>query len=408
MTSYITMTTYINYEKVAANLINEYDVDAQISLYEDSSNYYKSILDNYVTTSGDTLEYFEYKVMGLFALVEPEDALIAVNRTYAYEMYFPIQIIGLDDKSYNNYITDLNGDAGDYIIYNNVTEKELKEGEQEFIYKYSTAFKTNCDFNLKIVYCNFDFNNKNEEDAFIGYEIIDDENLKENFVLTDILPNGYKEIKNTGKITIFTNMETFNNIEEKINAHPKSLYQHNIWKHFGDTSNSGNYVKIKCGNIINFSNYMDNIIQKQNVDIYAHYYSLDNQEKIIYTNILELILQTIILTIIIIGIISSINIINASLCEREEEFKELSRLGATKGNINKILIYENIYMFIKATIISIILSSPILYMIIKFMEKTIILDKILIPFVNIGIFILSLFIIFLVIAIYSTKFIKEE
>ena len=77
MTSYITITTYINYEKVAANLIDEYDVDAEISLREDSSNYYKSILNNYVTTSGDTLECFEYKVMGLFALVVPEDALIA-------------------------------------------------------------------------------------------------------------------------------------------------------------------------------------------------------------------------------------------------------------------------------------------------------------------------------------------
>jgi len=114
------------------------------------------------------------------------------------------------------------------------------------------------------------------------------------------------------------------------------------------------------------------------------------------------------LTIIIIGIISSINIINASLCEREEEFKALSRLGATKENIIKILIYENIYMFIKSTIISIILSIPILYAIIKSMTKTIILDKMLIPFTSIGIFILLLFIISLIIAIYSVKFIKEE
>ena len=410
MTSYITITTYINYEKVAANLINEYDVDAELNISENSNKYYKTILENYVNTSGDKIEYFEYKVMGLYALVEPEDALIAVNCRYADVMYFPIQIIGLDDKSYNNYITDLNGNVGDYIIYNNVTERDLKEEEQEFIYKYSTAFKTNYDFNLKIVYYNLAFNNVNEEEEFLRYEIIDDENLKENFVLTDILPNGYKEIKNKERITIFTNMETFNNIEEKINAHPKRLYQHNIWMHYGNTSNSesGNFVKIKCGNIINFSDYMENIIQKQNVNIFVDYYSLENQEKIIYTNILELILQTIILTIIVIGIISSINIINASLCEREEEFKALSRLGATKGNINKIVIYENIYMFIKATIISIILSSPILYMIIRFMEKTIILDEILIPFANIGIFILLLFIISLVIAIYSTKFIKEE
>lgn len=400
MTSYITITTYINYEKVAANLIDEYDVDAELTLSENSNKYYKTILDNYVNTSGDKIEYLEYKIMGLFALVEPEDALIETDFRWSNAMYFPIQIIGLDNKSYNSYITDLNANFGDYIIYNNITKKE-GEGEEEFIYKYYTAFKTNYNFNFTIVYCNY----INEE---VEYEIIDDETLKENFALTEKLPNGYKEINNTEYITIFTNMDTFNNIEEKINIHPKGIDQQNIWMHFENTSNSGNNVKIKCENIIDFANYIENIIQKQNLDISAKYYSLENQEKITYTNILELILRTIILTIIIIGIISSINIINASLCEREEEFKALSRLGATKENINKILIYENIYMFIKATIISIILSIPILYKIIKYMEKTIILDKILIPFTNIGIFILLLFIISLVIAIYSAKFIKEE
>ena len=397
MTSYITISTYINYEKVAANLIDEYDVDAELELSENSNKYYKTILDNYGTTSGDKIEYLEYKIMGLYALVEPEDALIA-NCRYADSLHFPIQVIGLDDKSYNNYITDLNANNGDYIIYNNITQKE---GKTEYVYKYYTAFETNYEFDFKIVYCNY-------VDEEASYEIIDDETLKENFVLTEKLPNGFKEINNTEKITIFTNIDTFNKIEEKINIHPKSLNQRNIWKFFGDTSNSGNYVKIKCGNIINFSNYMDNIIQNQNIDISAKYYSLENQEKIIYANVLELILRTIILTIIIIGIISSINIINASLCEREEEFKALSRLGATKENIIKILIYENIYMFIKSTIISIILSIPILYAIIKSMTKTIILDKILIPFTSIGIFILLLFIISLIIAIYSVKFIKEE
>lgn len=397
MTSYITISTYINYEKVAANLIDEYDVDAELEFSENSNKYYKTILDNYGTTSGDKIEYLEYKIMGLYALVEPEDALIA-NCRYADSLHFPIQVIGLDDKSYNNYITDLNANNGDYIIYNSITKKE---GKTEYVYRYYTAFETNYDFNFKIVYCNY-------VDEEASYEIIDDETLKENFVLTEKLPSGFKEINNTEKITIFTNIDTFNKIEEKINIHPKGTNQQNIWMHFGNTSNSGDFVKIKCGNIINFSNYMDNIIQNQNIDISAKYYSLENQEKIIYANILELILRTIILTIIIIGIISSINIINASLCEREEEFKALSRLGATKENIIKILIYENIYMFIKSTIISIILSIPILYAIIKSMTKTIILDKILIPFTSIGIFILLLFIISLIIAIYSVKFIKEE
>lgn len=202
MTSYITISTYINYEKVAANLIDEYDVDAELELSENSNKYYKTILDNYGTTSGDKIEYLEYKIMGLYALVEPEDALIA-NCRYADSLHFPIQVIGLDDKSYNNYITDLNANNGDYIIYNNITQKE---GKTEYVYKYYTAFETNYEFDFKIVYCNY-------VDEEASYEIIDDETLKENFVLTEKLPNGFKEINNTEKITIFTNIDTFNKIE---------------------------------------------------------------------------------------------------------------------------------------------------------------------------------------------------
>ena len=139
MTSYITISTYINYEKVAANLIDEYDVDAELELSENSNKYYKTILDNYVTTSGDKIEYLEYKIMGLYALVEPEDALIA-NCRYADSLHFPIQVIGLDDKSYNNYITDLNANNGDYITYNNITQKE---GKTKYVYKYYKKIETN-------------------------------------------------------------------------------------------------------------------------------------------------------------------------------------------------------------------------------------------------------------------------
>ena len=401
MTSYITMTTYINYEKVAEDLMDEYDIDAEIDFSGDSNQYYKSILDNYASLSGEKIEYFEYKKMGVYALVEPEDALIA-NRRYADSMAFPIVIIGLDDKIYNDYIADLNANNGDYIIYNNITEKD---GEGELVYRYDNVFKTNYKFNLKII-CRrieeYDKESYTEEN-----EIIDDKNLRENFVLTEKLPTGFKEIKNTEDITIFTNMNTFNNIDEKMDIHSKEQSHIVVW-YYNNESTTGEFLRIKCDNVIGLSDYIENLNKKQDNYIHAHYYSLDNQEKIIYTNVLQLILQTIISTIIIIGIISSINIINASLCEREEEFKTLSRLGATKGNINKIVIYENIYIFIKATIISTILSIPIIYLIIKYMKNVIVLDKILIPYASIGLFILLLLVISMAIAIYSTKFIKEE
>ena len=401
MTSYITMTTYINYEKVAEDLMDEYDIDAEIDFSGDSNQYYKSILDNYASLSGEKIEYFEYKKMGVYALVEPEDALIA-NRRYADSMAFPIVIIGLDDKIYNDYIADLNANNGDYIIYNNITEKD---GEGELVYRYDNVFKTNYKFNLKII-CRrieeYDKESYTEEN-----EIIDDKSLRENFVLTEKLPTGFKEIKNTEDITIFTNMNTFNNIDEKMDIHSKEQSHIVVW-YYNNESTTGEFLRIKCDNVIGLSDYIENLNKKQDNYIHAHYYSLDNQEKIIYTNVLQLILQTIISTIIIIGIISSINIINASLCEREEEFKTLSRLGATNENINKILIYENIYIFIKATIISTILSIPIIYLIIKYMKNVIVLDKILIPYASIGLFILLLLVISMAIAIYSTKFIKEE
>lgn len=68
-------------------------------------------------------------------------------------------------------------------------------------------------------------------------------------------------------------------------------------------------IKVKCKNIMNFSSYIDNIVKKQNIGIDAEYYSLENQEKIIYIEIVQLILNIIVISIIIIGIISTINII---------------------------------------------------------------------------------------------------
>ena len=105
---------------------------------------------------------------------------------------------------------------------------------------------------------------------------------------------------------------------------------------------------------------------------------------------------------------STINIINASLIERKEDFNILYRMGATKVNIKKILIYECIYMFVKALIISTVLSIPIIYKIIKGMEQVLVLNKLLIPFGSIGIFIVVMFAISLTITICSTRIIKEE
>ena len=135
--------------------------------------------------------------------------------------------------------------------------------------------------------------------------------------------------------------------------------------------------------------------------------TLENQENLIYINILDLILKVIMIYIVIIGITSSMNIISASICEREFEFEALNNIGATKKQINKILVYECIYIFAYSLILSIILSIPILYLIIRHMKSVIIFNNLLIPFKSICLFFTFLFLISLGISIYLIKTIKK-
>ena len=403
MTSYIVVSTYINYEKATAGLVNEYDVDAKINLDSTLNNIdYKSILNDYEIIYGSKLEYMEYKMMGIFALVEPEEAIIKNDIATTYEdnkKSMKMVLVGLDEKTYRKYKNKQNANYGDFIIYNNVTE--LK-GNEKLTYTYYPALKTGYNLKLSVINTYHDY-----ENDLSRYEIIDNENLNGKFILTDELIEGYKEMSTIYRApTIFVNMNTYNKIEEKFNNYtPKDNNSTKKWI-WSDTD--ATLIKIKCKDIIKFANYIEDINTKQNIGIDVEYFSLENQEKNIYINIVQLILKVIIIAIIAIGIISTINIMNASLCEREQDFNILHSLGATKGNINKILIYECIYMFIKATIISIILSIPILYGIIKYIENIIILNKLLIPFGSIFIFFVIILLISLAVTLYSTRIIKDK
>ena len=75
MLSYITINTYIQYEKESAKLINEYDSDAKLSIDSTQNINYKKILKDYENNTGDKIEYTEYKLTGINVLVEPKQAL---------------------------------------------------------------------------------------------------------------------------------------------------------------------------------------------------------------------------------------------------------------------------------------------------------------------------------------------
>lgn len=390
MISFITVSTYINYEKEASNLVDQYGVDAELRFDKGANIDYNRILDNYKTNYDSNLEYMEYKIKGIYVLVEPKEAVnkdIDGFRSLELEnnkINIDVLLIGLDDNIYNKYINKVNAKYGDIIVYNTVKGSDF---DNTGIHEYHSVFNRDYDLKISVI------DTQDEE-----YEIIDDKTLRNDLVITDQIVQEYKDYAEEEDLTFFVTMDMFNQIENNfVTAKKDERYS---WLFLGEDSKR---IRIKCDNIIEFSNYIEEVKKEENIEIYGNYYSLENQEKKIYINILQLILEIIIVVIIAIGIISATNIINASISERKQEFKILSDLGATKRNINKILLNECIYMFVKALIISIIISIPIIYGIIKYMEQLIILDKLLIPFESICVFIIVLFILSVTVTIYSTK-----
>ena len=322
MLSYITINTYIQYEKESAKLINEYDSDAKLSIDSTQNINYKKILKDYENNTGDKIEYTEYKLTGINVLVEPKQALLTDNVTTYNDgkQSMHMVIVGLDDETYNNYIKKLNAQYGDYIIYNKATE--ILEG-RDLVYTNYDVLKTGINFDLNLISVLND-----EENEVNQYKKINNGKLNGNYIITNENIKGFKELqfKYLAPI-IFTNMENYNNIQ-KINSDYNDTEGYEV-ENWIVSDLDEILIKVKCKNIMNFSSYIDNIVKKQNIGIDAEYYSLENQEKIIYIEIVQLILNIIVISIIIIGIISTINIINASICERKQEFIVLNIVGAT-------------------------------------------------------------------------------
>ena len=410
MTSYIVVETYIKYEEKTRDLIDTFDVDAEIRFDSKLDIDYKTILKNYTKETGDNIDYVEEEVHYLPVIAEPPEAILygflprEINdETVGYEY---VNIFVLDNETYNDYLNNLGEKNADCIIYNSVAEGITAPTDNSYIYNFHQVFNENYDLKIKIIdMFEPDTDTKSDE---LEYRIIDDESLSGKIVYTDDYLDFFKETYGRSILSIFINEDKYSSIKENIQNYIDSneITSYSIFNI--DINDIDKCVKVRCGNIISFANYMDKVIENQNLDINTTYYTLGNKTNIIYVNILEFLLKLVVGTIVIIGLASSINILNASLNERKYEFEMLNSIGATNKNIDKILIYECIIIFIKALIISLIISIPIIYKIIEYMKNIIVLQKTLIPYTNIVIFILALFIVSLIVTVNSGKTVKNK
>lgn len=402
LTSYAVVSTYIKYEKEAAEFVTKYDVDAQIRMENGFETECKQIINEYENKYNDQIDYFEYKLKGIYVLIETEDALTDDDFATEYsdgKKGMTMAIVGLDDKTYDSYIKRINAKDGDMILYNSITELE---GIEERKYIYRKVLKDDKDIKLDIISSKY-----NEIEDKHEYKIIDNELLNQKIKTTDVLIEGFKEFKTKYYAPIiFTNMKKYDEFEKVFDNIETNKSQGSFKWIFNDGYEGA--IKLRTKNVIRFSNFVQEISQKNEYNIDIEYYTLENSEKIIYIEIVELILRLLIIAIIIIGIVSVSNIINASLCERKEDFEILYRLGTTRKEIKLILIYECLYFCIKSIFISAIISVPIIYGIVKYMENIVVVNKLLVPYTDIALFVILVVLISLGVTLGSIKSIKNK
>lgn len=138
-----------------------------------------------------------------------------------------------------------------------------------------------------------------------------------------------------------------------------------------------------------------------------HNYKLDNYEEYITLSTIELVINIIMTFIIIISLTSIINTINTNLLLRETEFSILRSIGLSKRGLNKMLLFESVFLCIKTIILG-IPSATLFVGLLMYLSNIMTGDIFVFPTNAYIITIVATFIVIFIMNLYSSNFIKNK
>ena len=160
-----------------------------------------------------------------------------------------------------------------------------------------------------------------------------------------------------------------------------------------------------------FDRYMNDIIG-DNLDKEINYmnYAYRDYEGQRAMLAIKFIGYTIIIAIAILSISAVFNTLNTNILTREKEFAMLRSMGLSKKDLNKLLIFEGVFLGLKTLIISLIVSLILLFGIKKFINYLNIssLDKLVFPIKYLIIAIFVLILVIVLVIIYSKNKIRNK
>ena len=378
---FITFATLIKYILVnyATDFEEEYDIYIQIP------------------TSNPELLQEIYNIPGIDEIVTYQsDYLYFSNQEYltqefisrnSSDNYYYIQLYGLDDKTYNDYLKKLNISNNYFgILVNNAYAKDPDTYES---ITYDAFIN---DPNLQIELNTHDSVYNSDTDT---YEYIN--NSPYLTIINFYITNEYSYFK-LNNPSLIVDFDTFTYIK---NAMPSTVNRHRLYE---IAINSQNYVEL--------DKEINKIIEKNpNINIgYSNYEYWNYENKMIAISI-AFILYSILIFIALISITTVFSSINTNIETREKEFSVLRSIGLSKKGLNKMLILEGTFLGIKVLFFSIPISMIIIWFIREALKMMDIVSKsMIIPYPTdylIAAVIIILVLIYLI-TMFSVRKIKKK
>ena len=277
-----------------------------------------------------------------------------------------IYLVGLDDKTYNDYLKSINAPKNTFgVIVNNAYYKSPEtNGEVRYdIFKDENIY-------LEV--------NNHEGDA--TYQTINNLFLTTEFDYIELMA-----------IPLIVNLDTLHTLVSYTNS-----------------LNIG----INVDDPITFDEDMQKLINDNpNIEIYYSNWALFAYESKQMITALAFVVYTILIFISLISITTVFSTINSSILTREKEFSVLRSIGMSKKGLNKMLILESIFLGLKVLVISLPVSIFIIWFIRESLKTMNILDRnIVIPYPTAYIIgaIIGVLLLIIFVTMYSLHKIKKK
>ncbi len=371
-------TSYLN--------VPEFDIEVE---YSDSVN---SDIINNIKNNVDVKESITYKMVMLQTTTDLSkmytDKFSDFIKSKNIETGNNINVIVLDDKSYDSYLKKIGGKEAKPILYN----------------KYSGIVYSS---NSRKGYTYDRFDTNNLVDIDISKPIYDEQAASldpENYIpvteTIDTISDYYVTSEDLLSLEVLAAQTT-----------PVIILNSDQAKNY-ELSTYNNILIIKSPSYANIDKVINDYVDGDKIKDtdYFYYINIAEQMKMMKNLILviKILIYGFITLVTLIGVTSVFNTINTSIALRRKEFAVLRSIGLTPKGFDKILRFESLFFGLKSLLYGLPVSFGILYLMHLSMNNIVELGSMLIPWGSILIAILGVFVVIGLSMIYATKRIKRE